>query len=69
MAKAQSFADKVKSAQSKDVPAKMVKLVFSYKSEKTGAWKFGDKLIRVPLDADEDQFIEQELQNLKAASK
>jgi hypothetical protein len=45
MAKKQTFGDKQKKGA---VDFKMAKLVFSVKSEKTNAWKFVEKSVRIP---------------------
>lgn len=45
MAKKQTFGDKQKKGT---VDFKMAKLVFSVKSEKTNAWKFVEKNVRIP---------------------
>jgi hypothetical protein len=45
MAKKQTFGDKQKKGA---VDFKMAKLVYSVKSEKTNAWKFVEKSVRIP---------------------
>ncbi len=65
MAKAQSFADKVKKAAQDKVQSRAVRLVFTYKTEKN-AWKFVDKMVHVPEDQNEDQYIDE---IIKQASK
>ena len=65
MAKAQSFADKVKK-KSKAEAAKIIKLVFSYQSSDTGAWRFAEKFIKVLPDENENTIINEEIQNGKA---
>ena len=54
MAKKQTFGDKVKTKGGNDF--KMAKLVYSVKSEKTGAWKFMEKNIRIP-NGEKDQKV------------
>ncbi|MFZ4525067.1 MAG: hypothetical protein ACOYOE_05835 [Chlorobium sp.] len=54
MAKKQSFADKGKKTGSSDF--KCAKLIFSVKSEKTNAWKFIEKNVRIP-NGENDQII------------
>ena len=54
MAKKQSFADKGKKTGTSDF--KCAKLIFSVKSEKTNAWKFIDKNVRIP-NGENDQVI------------
>ncbi|HHE32227.1 MAG TPA: hypothetical protein ENL07_06285 [Chlorobaculum parvum] len=45
MAKKQTFGDKQKKGAT---DFKMAKLVYSVKSEKTNAWKFVEKNVRIP---------------------
>ncbi len=45
MAKKQSFGDKAKKGTA---DFKVAKLVYSVKSEKTNAWKFVEKNVRIP---------------------
>jgi hypothetical protein len=45
MAKKQTFGDKQKKGAA---DFKMAKLVYSVKSEKTNAWKFVEKSVRIP---------------------
>ncbi len=54
MAKKQSFADKGKKTGTSDF--KCAKLIFSVKSEKTNAWKFIEKNVRIP-NGENDQVI------------
>ncbi len=54
MAKKQSFADKGKKTGTSDF--KCAKLFFSFKSEKTQAWKFVEKNVRIP-NGENDQVI------------
>ncbi len=54
MAKTQSFGDKVKKKGGTDF--KVAKLVYSVKSEKTNAWKFMEKNIRIP-NGENDQKV------------
>jgi predicted small secreted protein len=65
MAKAQSFADKVKKKSVAEA-VKVIKLVFSYKSSDTGSWRFAQKFIKVLPDQDENKVIEEEIKNGKA---
>jgi hypothetical protein len=65
MAKAQSFADKVKKKSAAEV-TKVIKLVYSYKSSDTGSWRFAQKFIKVLPDQDENKVIEEEIKNGKA---
>jgi hypothetical protein len=64
MAKAQSFADKVKKKSAAEA-AKVIKLVFSYQSSDTGSWRFAEKFIKVSPDEDENKVIEEEIKNGK----
>ncbi len=54
MAKKQTFADKGKKSGSSDF--KCAKLIFSVKSEKTNAWKFIEKNVRIP-NGENDQAV------------
>jgi len=65
MAKVQSFADKVKK-QSAAEAAKVIKLVFSFQSSDTGAWRFAEKFIKVRPDDDENKIINDEIKSGKA---
>ncbi len=65
MAKAQSFADKVKKKSAAEA-LKVIKLVYSYKSSDTGSWRFAQKFIKVLPDQDENKVIEEEIKNGKA---
>ena len=65
MAKAQSFADKVKKKSTTEA-AKVIKLVFSYQSPETGSWRFSEKYIKVMPDQNENQVIETEIKSGKA---
>ena len=64
MAKQQSFADKV---QKKAGDAqKVVRLVFSYKAPDTGVWRFADTLVKMDVEADEQQVLENEIKKGRA---
>ncbi len=54
MAKTQSFGDKSKK---KAVDFKVAKLVYSVKSEKTNAWKFMEKNVRIPNGENEQKIL------------
>ncbi|NTW52469.1 MAG: hypothetical protein HGB22_07770 [Chlorobiaceae bacterium] len=54
MAKKQSFGDKAKKGT---VDFKVAKLVYSVKSEKTNAWKFVEKNVRIPNGENEQDII------------
>lgn len=58
MAKVQSFADKVKKAQKEKIVTRAVRLVYSYKSPQKGSWKFIDKMVHIPENENEDQYID-----------
>jgi hypothetical protein len=64
MAKAQSFADKVKK-KSAAKGSKIIKLVFSYQSSDTGSWRFAEKFIKVLPDEDENKIISEEIKSGK----
>lgn len=55
MAKKQTFNDKSKKAGASDF--KCAKLVFSVKSDKTNAWKFIEKSVRIPNGENEQPII------------
>lgn len=55
MAKQQTFGDKNKKKD--DASGKTVKLVYSVRSEKTGAWRFSEKFVKIPKDADESKVL------------
>jgi hypothetical protein len=59
MAKKQSFADKVKKGQA-GVEEKNVRLVVSYQSKSNNAWRFGRKMVRIPHQVNESQFISEQ---------
>jgi len=63
MAKQQSFADKVKKAQQDKIVSRAVRLVYSYKSPQRDSWKFVDKMIHIPENENEDQFIDNVIKN------
>ncbi|ACF46076.1 MAG: hypothetical protein OQK66_04175 [Prosthecochloris sp.] len=54
MAKTQSFGDKSKK---KGSDFKVAKLVYSVKSEKTNAWKFMEKNVRIPNGENEQKIL------------
>lgn len=59
MAKKQTFADKVRKGQP-GAESKMVRLVVAYQSKSNHAWRFGGKMIRVPNQANETQFLNEQ---------
>ena len=65
MAKIQSFADKVKKKTAAEA-AKVIKLVFSYQSSDTGAWRFSEKFIKVFPGEDENKIVDDEIKSGKA---
>lgn len=65
MAKAQSFADKVKKKSAAEA-AKVIKLVYSYQSADNGSWRFAEKFVKIAPDQDENKVIEEEIKNGKA---
>ena len=64
MAKVQSFADKVKKKSAAEA-AKVIKLVFSYRSSDNGSYRFAEKFIKVAQDEDENKVIEEEIKSGK----
>jgi hypothetical protein len=65
MAKAQSFADKVKKKSAAEA-AKVIKLVYPYQSADTGSWRFAEKFVKIAPDQDENKVIDEEIKNGKA---
>jgi hypothetical protein len=65
MAKAQTFADKVKKNAAAQA-SKVIKLVYSYQSPDTGSWRFAEKYIKVAPEEDENKVIESEIKSGKA---
>ncbi|NTW62994.1 MAG: hypothetical protein HGA46_02650 [Chlorobiaceae bacterium] len=55
MAKKQTFGDKGKKSGGSDF--KMAKLVFSVKSQKSNAWKFVEKNVRIPNGENEQTVL------------
>ena len=55
MAKKQTFGDKGKKTGVSDF--KVAKLIFSVKSEKTNAWKFVEKNVRIPNGENEQVIL------------
>lgn len=65
MAKKQTFAEKVRKGAA-GVTERTVKLIISYQSPKSGTWRFGEKILRIPADANEKTFLDEQIQqNLK----
>ena len=62
MAKPQSFEAKTKK-KTIEQDFKSVKVVFSYKIGENG-WRFKEKFVKVPFEANEEQFIQQEIDNI-----
>ncbi len=54
MAKKQTFGDKAKKGTA---DFKVAKLIFSVKSEKTNAWKFVEKSVRIPNGENEQDIL------------
>lgn len=65
MAKQQSFEAKTKK-KADQTEYKVVKVVYSYQSLKNGAWKFSEKLLKVPFEGNEEQFIKEKINELTA---
>ena len=63
MAKVQSFEDKVKK-MSRHEAFKTVKLIYSVKSSKSGAWRFPSKFVKVPEGTNEEKFYSDEVEKL-----
>jgi len=64
MAKKQTFDSKTKKKGANDF--KVAKLVYSVKSEKTNAWKFMEKNVRIPDGENEQKFISDYIQKALA---
>ncbi len=63
MAKKQSFEAKTKK-RVVEQDFKPVKVVFSYQSGENGGWRFKEKFIKVPFEANEEQFVQQEIDKI-----
>jgi len=63
MAKQQSFAEKAAKQKHAAAP-KTLKLIYAVKSEKSGSYKFAEKLLTTPADADENKTIDEFLQTV-----
>lgn len=61
MAKKQTFESKL--SKSAGVTFKIVKVVYPYMSSKTNNYRYVELNMKVPLDANEDQFIANEIKN------
>ncbi|MEE9166153.1 MAG: hypothetical protein V3U24_01615 [Candidatus Neomarinimicrobiota bacterium] len=59
MAKGKSFADKIKQSGAEVKQFSIVKYVKSVVSEKTGQYRFQEKMLRVPVGTDVETFINQ----------
>lgn len=65
MAKKQTFESKLH-RHAKGGGVKAFKLVYSSKSPKTGAWKFTQRFLYVPLDEDEKGHLDTMISSLEA---
>jgi len=65
MAKKQTFAEKVRKGQGGAIE-KMVKVVVSYQSQTKGSWRFGEKIVTIPADANEKQIIADAIEKNRA---
>jgi hypothetical protein len=64
MAKKQSFEAKtLKKASVQEF--KSVKVVFSYQAAGNNGWRYKEQLIKVPFEANEEQFIQQEIDKIR----
>ncbi|KAA3655007.1 MAG: hypothetical protein DWQ10_17425 [Calditrichaeota bacterium] len=68
MAKKQTFESKLH-RHAKGGGVKAFKLVYSSKSPKSGAWKFTERFLHVPLDEDEKQVLDNTISELEAEQK
>jgi hypothetical protein len=60
MAKGQtSFADKARKAAEKKAEAKPVLVIQSIKDPRTGATKFANRIVSVPLDSNMDNYLKE----------
>lgn len=66
MAKQQSFEDKVKKHK-KAADFKTIKVIYAVKSQKTGAWRFPEKFVKVPADANEEKAVVEKTSELVKA--
>lgn len=60
MAKKQTFESKIKKVV-KGPNVKVVKLVYSYQAPGSGSWRFAEKLVKMPVDANEQEVLDAEL--------
>jgi hypothetical protein len=58
--KIQSFADKTKKKADQSA-YKVVKVIFSFKSPNRGTWRFGQKIVKVPFEVNEEQFLQEQI--------
>ena len=65
MAKKQTFESKL-ARHGKGGGTKAFKLVYSSTSPKSGAWKFTQRFLHVPLDEDEKDILDQTIKELEA---
>jgi hypothetical protein len=63
VAKAQSFEAKTKK-KADQLEFKVIKVVYSYQPEENGPWKYAEKVLKVPFDSNEEQFIKEEIKKL-----
>jgi hypothetical protein len=63
MAKAQTFAEKTMKKKGEQI--KVYKVVFPYKSADSGAYNFSEKFVKIPANANEQTFLEQEIKKSK----
>jgi len=64
MAKKQSFEAKThKKASTQEF--KPVKVVFSYQAAGSGGWRYKEKLIKVPFEANEEEYVQQEIDKIR----
>jgi hypothetical protein len=59
MAKAQSFAEKT--LKKKGDQIKVYKVIFPYKAAQSNAYNFSERFIKIPANANEQTFLEQEI--------
>lgn len=62
MAKEQSFEAKTRKKKAEQ-EFKPIKVVFSYQTGNNG-WRFQEKLVKVPFEANEEQFIQEEIDKI-----
>jgi hypothetical protein len=59
MAKAQTFAEKTMKKKGDQI--KVYRMIFPYKSAKSHAYNFAERMVKIPVNANEQTYLEQEM--------